>query len=129
MESCGFGPFTHDWVLVGQMGVNLFFCLSGFLIARSVLTPAQWSFSSYLHQRARRILPNFYIALFLVLTLVDNKIVFSMSAGTFLANLAAHITLLHGWFADFRVSILGPFWTLSHEWSFYLLMGAFAPLV
>ena len=123
MGDFGLSIIGRAWTYPGELGVNLFFTLSGFLITRSILLPETWAPARYFESRARRILPGFYIALMLVLLLVNIRIGFTTSAGEFLGNLAAHLTLLHGWFSDYNVSIMGPFWTLSHEWCFYVLMG------
>ena len=123
MGDFGFSIIDRPWTFSGKLGVNLFFTLSGFLITRSILLPETWSYRSYFESRARRILPGYYIALMIVLLLVNIRIGFTSSAGEFLGNLATHLTLTHGWFSEYSFSILGPFWTLSHEWCFYVLMG------
>ncbi|MGI9239672.1 MAG: acyltransferase family protein [Verrucomicrobiales bacterium] len=123
MGDFGFSIIDSAWTSSGKLGVNLFFTLSGFLITRSILLPETWSYRRYFESRARRILPGFYIALMIVLLLVDIRIGFTTSSGEFIGNLVAHLTLTHGWFSDYTYSIMGPFWTLSHEWCFYVLMG------
>lgn len=117
------------WTHVGALGVNLFFTLSGFLIAQSVLRPAQWDGRRYLTQRSLRILPNYFIALFFAITVVGSVEFLHASPGAMAGNLVTHLALIHGWFTQFTFSILGPFWTLSHEWSFYMLMFLTASLL
>lgn len=122
----GFGPIPMHWAFVGNLGVDLFFVLSGFLIARCVLVPDRFRLGEYLTHRSRRILPAYFACLVIVLLLVDARQMFNPDFGK---NLLLHVTLLHGWSQPFYQSINGPFWTLSHEWCFYLFMALIAPLL
>jgi peptidoglycan/LPS O-acetylase OafA/YrhL len=129
MNQMGFGLTSPAWTQAGLLGVNLFFTLSGFLIARCVMAPAVFTGKSYLTSRARRILPNYFIALFLVITVVDVRSLLHVPLPQAAGDLLTHLLLVHGWFPAYSTSIMGPFWTLSHEWWFYLLMLAAAPLL
>ena len=90
MSDCGLGMeiIGRAWTYPGQLGVNLFFTLSGFLITRSILLSESWAPGRYFESRARRILPGYYIALMIVLLLVNIRIGYTTSAGEFLGNLA-----------------------------------------
>jgi peptidoglycan/LPS O-acetylase OafA/YrhL len=103
---------------VGEVGVQMFFVLSGFLIATSVLAPRQFSARDYGWKRAFRILPLYYFAL--VVVLVGNA-VFS-GQGTSVADIGAHLVLLHGLFPHYQTAISGVLWTLTIEWLFYGLL-------
>ena len=129
MNQTGFGVVSPVWTQAGLLGVNLFFTLSGFLIAHCVMAPAEFGSKRYLESRARRILPNYFIALFLVITVVDVRSLIQVPVSQAAGDLATHALLIHGWFPSYAVSIMGPFWTLSHEWWFYLLMPAAAPIL
>lgn len=129
MNQVGFGITPLAWTQIGLLGVNLFFTLSGFLIARCVMTPLHFEGRKYLFSRSRRILPNYFIAILLVVCLVDVRSLLHVPLGQALGDLFTHALLVHGWFPKFSTSIMGPFWTLSHEWMFYLLMLGVAPFL
>lgn len=103
--------------VVGWLGVNLFFVLSGFLITGILLdTKGSPSFyRKFYFRRALRILPA-YLALVGLLTLVGWT---TLHSGTlmllFLANTSAAI----------QVGGYGPLWSLSVEEQFYLIWPAF----
>ena len=129
MNQMGFGVVSPAWTQAGLLGVNLFFTLSGFLIARCVMAPRGFASKRYLESRARRILPNYFIALLLVISVVDVRSLLHVPLPQAAGDLATHALLIHGWFPQYATSIMGPFWTLSHEWCFYLLMLGAAPLL
>ena len=121
MENVGLDiPFA----VVGQTGVNVFFVLSGYLIAGSVLSPERFSTRSFMLRRAARILPLYYASMLLVL-LFDSS---HLLSGAGLIDVALHVTLLHGLSRDHFTSIYAVWWTLSAEWLFYLLMALLAPV-
>ncbi len=129
MNQTGFGLTSQAWTQAGLLGVNLFFTLSGFLIARCVMAPPVFEGKRYLASRARRILPNYFIALLLVITVVDVRSLLHVPLPHAAGDLLTHALLIHGWFPAYSMSIMGPFWTLSHEWVFYLIMLGAAPLL
>jgi peptidoglycan/LPS O-acetylase OafA/YrhL len=122
----GFGTLPVTATHVGVLGVNVFFTLSGFLIARCVIAPQRFDAGAYLRSRSLRILPNYFMCLIVALLLVDARPILHDSPLGSLGNLISHITLTHGWFEQYHFSIVPPFWTLSHEWWFYLFMMAAA---
>lgn len=113
---------TIPYAVVGQVGVLVFFVLSGYLIANSVLRPERFSVRDYLVRRASRILPLYYLSIALVL-LVDSSPLLSRPG---LVDLGLHALLIHGVFRDHHLTIYAVWWTLSAEWLFYLLMAAVA---
>jgi peptidoglycan/LPS O-acetylase OafA/YrhL len=103
--------------VVGWLGVNLFFVLSGFLIT-GVLIDARHRPSYYRQfylRRVLRILPA-YLAILLILFLI-RYIQFpqTVAALLFLANYMALLRIPGGY---------GPLWSLSVEEQFYLLWPA-----
>ena len=134
-------PFAH-----GQAAVDLFFALSGLVIAGSVEHHG-WRFRPFIAARARRLLPVYFLVLaFSILTLTRGDplpalpwastaardIVSPGLPHPLWAHLLAHLTLLHGLIPDSLlpygwVTLLGPAWSLSTEWQFYLLIGLLAP--
>ncbi|MDE1905809.1 MAG: acyltransferase [Rhodospirillales bacterium] len=130
----------------GQAAVDLFFALSGLVIAGS-LEHYNWRFSPFMAARARRLLPVYVLVLGAsILTQAQGNplpalpwagqaaraIVSPGLPHPLWAHLLAHLTLLHGlvpdsWLPFGWVTLLGPAWSLSTEWQFYLLIGLFAP--
>lgn len=124
-----FGLDLRPIVVMLSSGVDLFFVLSGFLLARSYLRAEQTGqpaprFRDYWRARIRRIGPPFWIVLFLVVllmtpTFIPEARVFSTEG---LAILAAHLpimqTLYLPAFGAYQVET--PFWTLTIEMLFYL---------
>jgi peptidoglycan/LPS O-acetylase OafA/YrhL len=125
------GNGFNDWLPAiskyGWIGVNVFFALSGFLIARSILIPEKFRFLTYGRARLRRIFPAYLASLILLIGIQNTR--YLVTPG-WEKDLLAHLFLAHAWFGDgIMASINGVYWTLSHEGTFYLLMGCAAPLV
>ncbi len=114
-----------------QNGVDLFFVLSGFLLAQ------QWiradfqgrprpSIRRYFQQRFLRIVPAYYACLFLILLFFTPKFIDPMAiySQRGLVVLLAHLTFLH--FAlpvsAGSYGVGSPFWTLTIEMMFYLTL-------
>ena len=133
-----------QWVgklLNGTAAVNVFIVVSGFVITHLLLARNE-RYGPYLIRRALRIVPIYYVCLLIALVLLPVQIRFSTHDwiadhavwahrfAAFTPNLAdhflVHLTLLHGIIPDSLIpesswSILGPAWSLSLEWQFYLL--------
>jgi peptidoglycan/LPS O-acetylase OafA/YrhL len=111
------------WAAIGDAGVLVFFVLSGYLIAASVLRPARFAVRGYMIRRALRILPLYYASMLVALLLIDPT---PLLSGPGRADVAAHVVLLHGLSRGMRYSIAGIWWTLTVEWLFYLFMAIVA---
>jgi peptidoglycan/LPS O-acetylase OafA/YrhL len=123
-------------------GVDLFFAVSGFVITRSLLPQLEHAASSlafintaiaFWVRRAWRILPSawLWLAVILALTVIFNR---SGAFGQFHTNFEGAIAALMN-FANirdgelFRIAPIGstaPYWSLSLEEQFYLLLPALA---
>ena len=103
---------------VGETGVQVFFVLSGYLIATSILAPRDFSARDYAWKRAFRILPLYYASI--VAVLIGNY-VFGGDA-TSLWDIGAHLVFLHGLIPGYQTALSGVLWTLSIEMFFYGLM-------
>jgi len=131
----------------GRGAVELFFVLSGMVILRSLgkgftrVTARQ-----FLLTRAGRLLPVYVIALLLAMValsagdpfralpwLAGNSAARDIAEAVWpqpwFAHVAAHITLTQGLMPaavlpDAEFTILGPAWSLSTEWQFYLVVAA-----
>ena len=117
-ERTSLAGFKIPGSAVGEVGVQMFFVLSGFLIATSVLAPRRFSARDYGWKRVFRILPLYYVAL--VVVLVGNA-VFGQP-GSSITDIGAHVVLLQGLFPHYQTAISGVLWTLTIEWLFYGLM-------
>jgi peptidoglycan/LPS O-acetylase OafA/YrhL len=111
------------WAAVGDAGVLVFFVLSGYLIASSVLRPARFDVRGYMIRRALRILPLYYASMLVALILIVPT---PLLSGPGRADVATHVVLLHGLSRGMRYSIAGIWWTLTVEWLFYLFIAIVA---
>jgi peptidoglycan/LPS O-acetylase OafA/YrhL len=133
------GPLHH-----GEAAVDLFFALSGLVIVNS-LEHVRFRFWPFVRARARRLLPVYYavLALAVFLIFLGSPLGFmpwvtqASAAGQFWAlslppdfawQLAAHLTLTHGLIPHGAlpwafITLLGPAWSLSTEWQFYIVMA------
>jgi peptidoglycan/LPS O-acetylase OafA/YrhL len=130
-------PFRH-----GEAAVDLFFALSGLVIIFS-LSHHAGRFWPFMLARGRRLLPVYVVALALSLcVLALGSPVLPWTAGVPLADdilgggmppalgwhVAAHLVLVQGLLPQgllpfAYVTLLGPAWSLSAEWQFYLLIA------
>ncbi|MDR3504760.1 MAG: acyltransferase [Acidocella sp.] len=134
-------PFRH-----GEAAVDLFFALSGLVIANS-LERFNGQFAPFMAARARRLLPVYFLVLaasigltalgdpLAALPWVGDEARHIMAAALpqpLLLHLLAHLTLAQGLIPQSAlpyayVTLLGPAWSLSTEWQFYVLIGLIAP--
>ncbi|GCE17831.1 hypothetical protein KDK_16310 [Dictyobacter kobayashii] len=120
-------PFASALATFGGSGVTLFFVLSGFLLflpyARALLFQASWpSARQFYLKRAVRIIPAYYVALFLIVLIFQQKYL--------QPDRWKQLSLFLVFFMDssratFR-QLNGPFWTLAIEWQFYMLLPLLA---
>ncbi len=115
------GVIGH-WAQFGWLGVDLFFVISGFVIAQSALKLRTLPWRDYASifwiRRAARILPLYYVTSLVFLLLVDHVPV----TGEFAARqIVTHVLLIHQWWPDTIGTINGVTWTLGIEILFYLL--------
>ena len=111
---------------VGELGVQMFFVLSGFFIGTSVLAPRAFDSVDYGVNRFLRIVPNYLFSLMVVILLIDPAPLLTVHGW---GDTLTHVFFVQGWFIDYRVSISPVLWTLSVEWMFYLFMLAAAGLI
>ncbi|HSO81946.1 acyltransferase [Thiocapsa sp.] len=122
----------------GMLGVQLFFVLSGFLLARPWMQAAEAGtpypgVRRFFARRARRIIPTYWVHLALLFGLIlpilhGGYMILRTDVGQ--ANLWLHIPLLH-FLHPGSSSSLGlnmALWSLSIEAQFYLLLPVLAPL-
>lgn len=108
----------------GFSGVMLFFVLSGFLLflpyARAMLAEVAWpSAWQFYRRRMLRILPAYYFVLLVLLLLLNRTLL--QNIGTMLAALLLLFDIRSAlWWHVVQIDT--PFWSLTVEWQFYLLL-------
>lgn len=132
--------FVEPVLGAGYLGVDLFFLLSGFLLAlpwfahgmRGLPAPSARAFYA---RRVRRIAPAYYAQLILlfalVLPLLRGLDYWRSDLYVYLYNLVAHAAFLHNTtpLSSGSMQVNGALWTLAVEAQFYLLVPLVAPLV
>jgi peptidoglycan/LPS O-acetylase OafA/YrhL len=126
------------------VGVTLFFVLSGFLLYRPIASRVlnekpQQALRSYLRNRALRILPAYWVILFVTAVLLPATLVRVSPTELQLGRLVEQPTvllrntaLMHNYFADSMDTGIPPVWSLAVEIVFYLVLpflGVVAGLV
>jgi peptidoglycan/LPS O-acetylase OafA/YrhL len=128
----------------GQHGVAVFIILSGFVVSMQ-LQRRQLSFGEFMGSRFFRIYPLYLMSLALAMVTVflmpgvletgswfRNEHFAAMHSVSFQErtylhwHLLFHVLLIqaavpNAWFPEAHWAILGPTWSLSHEWQFYLI--------
>ena len=122
-----------DILILGRVGVVLFFVISGFCIhlrwakARAAGRDTTINFASFWKQRFIRLYPPYLVALGLYL-LVQTR-TGAITWGRFdVYDLVMHLTMLHNLDARTVFSIDGVFWTLAIEEQLYLAYFLLLPL-
>jgi peptidoglycan/LPS O-acetylase OafA/YrhL len=116
-------PFLTSLSVFGASGVNLFFVLSGFLLflpyARALLFNTQWpSARQFYVKRVLRIVPGYYISLFLVIVLFQQQYLQPQHG----PELLLFLTFFMDSSSLTNHHLNGPYWTLAVEWQFYMLL-------
>jgi peptidoglycan/LPS O-acetylase OafA/YrhL len=132
------GKYTHGyWGLVGarmEIGVPIFFVLSGFLLFRpwvkSAATGAPWpSLSRYARHRVRRIMPAYVVTVLIAYVLYHFRIALPNPGHTWL-GLIRNLTLTQiytdGYLGKYLHQGLTQMWSLAVEASFYVLLPLLA---
>lgn len=106
---------------LGKFTVDAFFVLSGFLIVTAWDRRPEWS--SFYRRRARRLLPAYLVSVAVLVPLVAPQILGSLKDLVLLV-------VLQGYMTDHLTSSVNvPWWSLTTEVHFYLLVPLLAPLL
>lgn len=126
-----FGLVANGW-----MGVDLFFMLSGFILAHVYLKAAEtgrFDYGRFLQNRLARLYPMHLTALAAMIVLFLGARAAGVSPGAADAfkwsDLPAHLLLLHAWGTTASVGWNFPSWSISAEWGAYLVFPLIATLV
>ena len=110
------------WTARMDVGVTIFFVLSGYLLYRPMVTarvqgrPAP-SLGGYFRRRLVRILPAYWVALTVLAVALPNTV-----RDVFSSRWWVYYGLLQSWSADTVIKGVGVAWSLSVEMAFYLLL-------
>ncbi|HLZ64105.1 MAG TPA: acyltransferase [Ktedonosporobacter sp.] len=120
-------PLLSAFSTFGGSGVTLFFVLSGFLLflpyAKALLFQERWPAARQFYlRRALRIIPGYYVALFLMILLFQPQYL----QPSYWKRLALFLTFLMDSSPATWRQLNGPFWTLAVEWQFYMLLPVIA---
>lgn len=112
------------FVHYGYLGVDLFFVLSGFVIAHVYMRHVGRALRVFIWHRFIRLWPAHaaVLAVLVVLVLVAGRAGFKFNepqAWEF-ADLPAHVLMLHAWGLVGHAGWNGPSWSISAEWFAYL---------
>ena len=119
------------WMLPGRGSVVVFIVLSGYLLMRPTLASGghmKRGIADYLRRRAVRILPPYYVALLLSVSLIVAAPSLMRGARTDsstprsalnVTSVTSHILLLHNLSSATALTINGPMWTVATEWQLY----------
>jgi peptidoglycan/LPS O-acetylase OafA/YrhL len=123
------GSSAPDWLcrsaLVGFHGVELFFVISGFILALPFAAhhlsgaPAV-SLRKYYLRRLTRLEPPYFVTIFLLLAL--GFWIHPVPVSAILPHLAASLVYLHNLIYGTQSTVLGVAWSLEIEVQFYLLV-------
>lgn len=113
---------------VGWIGVDLFFVISGFVIALSILLGMERNGSlgfvhDYARHRLARIVPLYYLTTLLLITCIAPQDFWLHASKMRLKNVLTHLLFIHNWFPPYAGAINGAAWTLGVEMQFYVLIA------
>jgi peptidoglycan/LPS O-acetylase OafA/YrhL len=129
-EFNGVKNIVHEIGKRGYIGVEIFFCISGFVLLFALIKSkyAVSDFGNFFLRRIVRIEPPYILAVLLIVTLnlVRNSTQDSNNVDLSVTNILMHF----GYINMFTGKWLSPvFWTLGIEFTFYLFIGLAFPFV
>jgi len=135
-DHLGLGLGQFGLVADGYLGVDLFFTLSGFILAHVYLTSLEggrFGYGGFLKNRIARVYPMHLAALAAMLMLFVGATAMGAGVGSPDAfkwsDLPAHLLMIHAWGTTEAVGWNFPSWSISAEWAAYLLFPLAAALV
>ncbi|TIC81800.1 acyltransferase [Nocardioides sp. GY 10127] len=134
-DGTGVGPWTDVPAAIAFFGnvdlvLDLFFVLSGLLLflpfAQAALDDARPApaWRTFLWRRSVRLFPLYWVVVVLAWSTYNYGITTARWD-----DLLVHLALLQAWSSELIFYTIGPAWTLSVEWMFYLALAALGPLL
>ncbi|MFN3465689.1 MAG: acyltransferase family protein [Terricaulis sp.] len=127
-DHLGLGMGQFGLVADGYLGVDLFFSLSGFILAHVYLTSLEggrFGYGGFLKNRIARVYPMHLAALGAMLVLFAGASILGVGESNpdafRLSDLPAHLLMVHAWGTTPTVGWNFPSWSISAEWLAYLL--------
>jgi peptidoglycan/LPS O-acetylase OafA/YrhL len=119
-------PWTYPLASLGNLGVSLFFVLSGFILYINYLRPGlpKLDVLQFYVARLARVYPIFAVTLLLALPLQ----LMAHQLNDFIVSLGLSLTLFQSYHPVAWKSFDMPAWSVSVEWTFYLLLPLLAQL-
>lgn len=124
----GYGPRIYIPVLTqllmygGEIGVTLFFMMSGYGIYCSLMHSEEKDgkilYMPYMKRRFKRIAPQYYVSLAIVLCLTEQA---SLLATYGCKHVVTHLLFVHNLLPDTHGSINGVLWTMGTIVQFYII--------
>lgn len=121
------GPEAYEILKRGQLGVHLFFAISGFLITTLLIrekdTYGRVSIRDFFVRRALRIFPLYYAILIIYVMAVLAMERGSQAGQEFFSNLPYFLTYTSNWFVNYEEGTRTIFyfsWSLATEEQFYI---------
>jgi peptidoglycan/LPS O-acetylase OafA/YrhL len=121
--------FPHEWPFkwfrIGWMAVDLFFVISGFVIAWSLIQLRSQNLPSgdlakqFMLRRFARIAPLYYVTCIAYVVLVSPEMVY---ASDFWWQVISHLLFIHSWGNNTFGSINGFNWAIAVEMQFYVFV-------
>lgn len=128
MNSSGYGPSIYIPILTqllmygGEIGVTLFFMISGYGIYSSLkhkeTTEGKIQYLPYIKRRFIRIAPQYYISLG-VLICITGQAALASTQG--IKHIFTHVFFVHNFGVDTHGSINGVLWTMGTIVQFYII--------
>lgn len=116
------------WFRIGWMGVDLFFVISGFVIALAAFASIdkyglQRFRMRFMRRRFARIAPLHYLTLLVFALFITPDLLYQ----NFFVNLTAHLAFVHNLNFGLHGAINGANWSIATEMQFYILVTLTAP--
>lgn len=121
--------FPLVWFRIGGMGVDLFFVISGFVIALSAFAglerqPYAGFARDFARARVARIAPLYFLTCLVFMIFIQPELIFVPDIWK---QVLSHALFLHSWLPMHQGGINGVNWSVSVEMQFYAAMLLAAP--
>lgn len=104
--------------LGGDIGVSIFFVISGFGIYSYLNKNPKINFIDYIKNRIKKIAPNYYLSILVMLLFSSSAIYIGKD---YILNLLSHLFFFHNIFYSYHGAISGVLWTMGVIFQFYLV--------